>query len=221
VLLPGTAHRFVALRRTPLAEFVRHHSGAIAYPGVRSSVTNPSTLQSYGLVVASTQVMSTQAITVERKLTRYFRAPNQSVQESRNIAMRVSVASDANRIFQVLTSPEYLETWITLPGDSDDSYLVAWQDSGSYRIDHYQEGRRDLMITGDYRICRRRKMLFTWRTSGDRAGSESLVYIGLHGNFSSTILELHHRGITSAAEHTWQQEMWHRSLDRLVRLFEC
>ncbi len=165
--------------------------------------------------------MSTQAITVERKLTKYFRAPNQGVQESRNIAMRVSVASDANRIFQVLTSPEYLETWITLPGDTADSYLVAWHQGAAYRIDHYRAGRRDLMITGDYRICRRRKLLFTWKTSGDRMGSDSLVYIGLHGNFSSTVLELHHRGISSEAEHAWQQEMWIRSLARLVRLFEC
>lgn len=135
--------------------------------------------------------------------------------------MTVSVGSDASRIFQALTSPEYLETWISLPGDRADSYLVAWQQSGSYRFDHYRSGRRDLIISGEYRICRRRKLLFTWKTSGDRMGSDSLVYIGLHGNFRSTILELHHRGISSFAEYTWQQEMWHRSLDRLVRLFEC
>lgn len=165
--------------------------------------------------------MSTQAIALERKLTKYFRAPHHAVQESMNIAMRVTVFSDANRIFQALTRPEYLETWITLPGDDASSYLVAWRQNDSYRFDHYRGGRRDLMITGSYRLCRRRKMLFTWKTAGDAMQPESLVYIGLHGNFGNTILELHHRGISSMGEHMWQQEMWSRSLDRLARLFEC
>jgi uncharacterized protein YndB with AHSA1/START domain len=164
--------------------------------------------------------MSTQAIAVERKLTKYFREPDQDVRESLNIAISTTVFSDANRIFQALTRPEYLETWMTLPGDDADAYLVAWSQSGGYRFDHYQGGKRDLIITGEYRLCRRRKMLFTWKTSGESFQTESLVYVGLHGNFGSTILELHHRGIRSFAEHQWQQEMWQRSLDRLARLFE-
>jgi uncharacterized protein YndB with AHSA1/START domain len=163
--------------------------------------------------------MSTQAIAVERKLTRYFPAPDESVQESLSIAMHVTVHSDATRIFQALTRPEFLETWIALPGDDTDCFLVAWQQTGSYRFDHYRRGRRDLIVSGDYRICRRRKMLFTWSMKGDRCHAESLVYIRLHGNFTSTILELHHRGIACGADHQWQQEMWSRSMDRFTRLF--
>ncbi|HEX4311171.1 MAG TPA: SRPBCC domain-containing protein [Acidobacteriaceae bacterium] len=164
--------------------------------------------------------MSTQAIAVERKLTRYFRPANQVLHDTFKIAKRITVATDANRLFQALTRSEYLETWITLPDDSKDSYIVAWTQSDSFRLDHYRNGRRDLMINGNYRLCRRRKILFTWRLSGDIAGSESLVYFGLHGNFTSTILEIHHRGITSAEDYVWHQEMWDGSLDRLARLFE-
>lgn len=163
--------------------------------------------------------MSTQAIAVERKLTKYFGASSPCVNESLNIAMRISVQSDASRVFQALTRPEYLETWITLPGDGEDSWVVAWQQGNSFRFDHYRDRRRDVMICGDYRICRRRKLLFTWMRRGDVATTESLVYIRLYGNFTSTILELHHRGIPSASEHGWQQEMWSLSLDRFSRLF--
>ncbi len=163
--------------------------------------------------------MSTQAIALERKLTKYFRAPNQGAHESLNIAMRVNLSSDVSRIYQALTQPEYLETWITLPDDTPGSYLVAWQLGGSFRLDHYREGRRDLVVSGDYRVRRRRKMLFSWKMKGDRATAESLVFIGLHGNFTSTILELHHRGISSVQDHGWQQEMWERSLERLSQLF--
>jgi uncharacterized protein YndB with AHSA1/START domain len=164
--------------------------------------------------------MSTQAIAVERKLTRYFRTADQEFCDSFNIAKRVTVETDANRLFQALTRPEYLEAWVTLPNDNDECYLVAWTQPDSFRLDHYRNGRRDLMIHGGYRLCRRRKMLFTWRLSGDAAGSESLVYVGLHGNFTSTILEIHHRSITSVSAYEWQQEMWNNSLDRLTKLFE-
>ena len=126
-----------------------------------------------------------------------------------------------SRIFQALTQPEYLETWIAIPGDRADSYLVARQNGSSFRLDHYRNGSQVLTIEGEYKVRRRRKMLFTWRTTGDRTNSESLVYIGLHGNFNETVLELHHRGISLPLEHTWQWEMWHESFRRLTRLFEA
>ncbi|HEY1502612.1 MAG TPA: SRPBCC domain-containing protein [Acidobacteriaceae bacterium] len=173
-----------------------------------------------GVVFALYRAMSTQAIAPERKLTRYFRTADQDIHDTFNIAKRITVETDANRLFQALTKPEYLETWITLPDDNEDTYLVAWTQPDSFRLDHYRDGRRDLMIHGGYRLCRRRKMLFTWRLSGDSTGSESLVYIGLYGNFTSTILEIHHRGFASAEDYMWQQDMWNNSLDRLAKLFE-
>lgn len=164
-------------------------------------------------------VMSTQAIAVERKLTKYFRAPDPGLHESFNIGVSVTVPSDASRIFQALTKPEFLETWVTFPEDDADCRVVAWQQGGGYRFEHYRGERRDLTVSGDYRICRRRKMLFSWKMMGDRGVSESLVFICLHGNFTSTILELHHRGIASVEDYGWQQQMWNLSLDRLSRLF--
>lgn len=155
-----------------------------------------------------------------RKLTRYFRTPHRDLTGEWNVAIRFTVNSDAWRIFQALTRPEYLETWLTLPGDDPQSYLVAWQQQGSYRLDHYHNGRRDLIIDGSYRVCRRRKLLFTWRTRGDTVRPDSLVYIGLHGNFTNTILELHHRGLSTASDYFWHQEMWNSSLQRLSRIFQ-
>jgi uncharacterized protein YndB with AHSA1/START domain len=162
--------------------------------------------------------MSTQALIGDRKLTKYFRAPNQRIDGPLNIAMRVTIRSDANRIFQALTQPEYLETWIAIPGALADSHLIATQNLSSFRLDLYRNGVRDLTIEGEYKVRRRRKMLFTWRTAGHSMKAESLVYIGLHGNFNETVLELHHRGISSPQEHAWQLEMWCESLNRLDRL---
>lgn len=199
---------------------MNHPGGNTAHPSWRSSVTKGSTLISLGLGLHSSRVMSTQAITADRKLTRYFQTADRDVNSGLNIACSVTLHSDAVRVFQALTRPEFLETWITLPGDDVACYLVAWQQDGGYQLDHYRDGSRDLMIRGDYRICRRRKLLFTWRMSGELNSPESLIYVGLHGNFTSTILELHHRGLSSEQEYLWQQEMWNSSLDRLQRIFQ-
>ena len=164
--------------------------------------------------------MSTEPIVIDRKLTRYFGRLDRPISDSLEIAMRFCVNTDATRIFQALTRPEYLETWISFPGDDVGSYLVAWRERDGYRLDHYRRGTRDTMIRAGYRICRRRKMLFTWNMSGERSTSESLVYVGLQGNFTSTIVELHHRGLSSTSDCSWQREMWHNSFDRLTRLFQ-
>lgn len=155
----------------------------------------------------------------ERKLTRYFRKADPASAGEWNIALRHTVRSSAARVFEALTRPEYLETWISFPGDDDSSYVVPWREEGGYRFDHYRQGKRDLIVEGTWRVCRRRKLLFTWRIRGDNASPQSLVYIRLYGEFSNTILELHHRGIATASAWSWQREMWRQSLQRLNRLF--
>lgn len=164
--------------------------------------------------------MSTQSIApAERKLVRYFGNLNPAAGSEWNIALRHTVRSDATRVFEALTRPEYLETWITFPGDDGSSYVVAWRQEGGFRFDHYRHAKRDLIVEGTWRICRRRKLLFTWKIKGENPVPQSLVYISLHGDFTDTILELHHRGIANASAWGWQQEMWSQSLDRLDRLF--
>jgi uncharacterized protein YndB with AHSA1/START domain len=133
--------------------------------------------------------MSTRALVAERKLTKYFRGPNQRIDGPLNIAMRVMIRSDASRIFQALTQAEYLETWITIPGDHADSHMEACQTGRGFRLDHYREGQQRLGIDCQYRIRRRRKLLFTWKATGHES------------------------------ECRWQQELWSKSLDRLNRLF--
>jgi Activator of Hsp90 ATPase homolog 1-like protein len=146
-------------------------------------------------------------------------APLLQREEAWQIALRLFVKADAYRLSQALTTPEYLESWVTLPGDEPNSYLAGWKEADGFRLDHYQRGRRDLIIRCAFHRCRRRKMLFAFRVSGDLTPPESLVSIRLQGHFESTFLELHHSGISSASYYLWQQQMWQSSLARLTSLF--
>jgi hypothetical protein len=167
----------------------------------------------------ATSVWNPATAPVERSPRRYFRDPRLLQDDAWRIAIRLSVKADAYRLFQALTTPEYLETWVSLPGDGANSYIAAWKEPDGFRIDHYRHGHRDLVIRCTYQMCRRRKMLFCFRLTGELTPPESLVLIRLSGNFGSTMLELHHRGVSASSYHAWQLEMWQLSLGRLASLF--
>lgn len=137
------------------------------------------------------------------------------------IAMSIAVDADAVRIFHALTVPEYLETWISMPGRAEDCAIVASPSENGYRLDQYAAGSLAVSITGAYLFCHHRKMRLSWRKSRKAASFESLVDFRLRGNFGSTTLELRHTALASADEYLWHRALWHSSLDRLASLLKC
>lgn len=133
--------------------------------------------------------------------------------------MTIGVNADAQRISQMFTVAEYLETWICHPASDAGSHVAASRAGDDYRLDFYGAGRLNARITGSYLVCRHRKMLFTWRGM-EAPPSASVVDIRVRGNFGSSILELRHSGLASPAEHSWHAAMWGVSLERLVRLMK-
>jgi hypothetical protein len=134
------------------------------------------------------------------------------------IAMSISVDADALRIFHALTVPEYLEAWISMPDQSEDSAVVASPSANGYRLDQYSAGSVAVSITSSYLFCHHRKMRLFWRKSRNPICSESLVDFRLRGNFGSSILELRHTAIASADEYLWHQSLWRGSLKKLAFL---
>ncbi|HEY6488283.1 MAG: SRPBCC domain-containing protein [Terracidiphilus sp.] len=141
----------------------------------------------------------------------------------RRIALRLDVAADRRRIFDALTVPEYIETWLSFPCTHVDCRTIASQANDHYRLDHYAADRLDFSITGAYHVCRRGKLFFTWRkaqASGDQeAAHEGMVLIRLHGAFAKSTLCLAHTGFFSEREYRWHRELWNRSLTKLQALF--
>jgi uncharacterized protein YndB with AHSA1/START domain len=139
------------------------------------------------------------------------------------IALQVDITADRRRIFDALTLPEYIETWLSLPCAHTGCHTIASQADSSYRLDHYAAGGLDLSISGSYRVCRRGKMFFSWRKSRAFDGSESLpesaVQIRLYGDFARSTLCLSHTGYFSKGEYRWHTELWNRSLRNLQQLF--
>jgi hypothetical protein len=137
--------------------------------------------------------------------------------------MAIAVSAEARRIFQALTLPEYLETWIVFPEQSADSSLTASQLENGYRLDQRAAGSVQTTITGSFLFRHHRKMRLRWRrtssaNSPQKIHPDSLVDFRLRGNFGSSILELRHSRFASHAEFFWHQTLWQNSLARLASL---
>jgi hypothetical protein len=134
------------------------------------------------------------------------------------VFLSINVDADARRISQALTEPEYLEAWITMPGEGGESSIVATKKVNGYRLDQYRSGRVITSFVGSFLFCHQRKMRLTWRNAACPDVAESLVDFRIRGNFAGSILELRHMAIPSAGDFFWHQQLWSASLPRLASI---
>jgi len=130
----------------------------------------------------------------------------------------IDVNADGQRVFRALTVPEYLETWISIPGAAPDSLTVASAEGNGYRLDHISPGLAPVRITGFFLFCHLRKIRLLWRKSANASCGRSLVDFRVRGNFARSILELRHTALGSADDYAWHVALWQRSLERLAHI---
>jgi hypothetical protein len=138
--------------------------------------------------------------------------------EDRVVFLAIGVDADARRISQALTEPEYLETWITMPDQTEDSQVVATKKADGFRLDRCRAGSVIASFTGSFLFCHQRKMRLTWRNAACPDVAESLLDFRIRGNFGGSILELRHMALQSAGEFLWYQQLWSASLPKLASI---
>ena len=143
-----------------------------------------------------------------------------TIPDLRSMVVTVNINTIARRIFEALTVPEYQETWLSMPGHDERSYIAATRIGQSYRLNRHGHSGIDVSVAGAYQVFRRNKLHFTWQEFGVSSTSESVVQIRLHGDFGRTSVHLIHRGPFSAEEYEWHQEMWTASLQKLTSLLQ-
>ena len=99
-------------------------------------------------------------------------------------AMR-SVSADRQRVFHALTVPEYIETWFSAPGALTGRTVVCRRDN-FFSISYSCAESGMSRILCSYKVCRRIKLLFTWRHDTAFEKSSSLVKVRLEGEFGRT-----------------------------------
>lgn len=157
-------------------------------------------------------------ISLLEKATRKGARPHRRLRAAHwSIGTSICLNADVRRIFQLLTVPEYLEAWLCLPAAEPETSVAASHSGNDYRLEFCSAGELKATVSGSFLVCRQRKMLFTWLNVGVSPGF-SMVDVRLRGNFGSSILELHHTDLASAAEYFWQMSLWRASFEKLVQL---
>jgi hypothetical protein len=135
-----------------------------------------------------------------------------------SIFKAVRVNADAQRISQALTVPEYIETWISIPGAAPGSFTLASSRDNGYCLEHISSQGSALTIQGAYLFCHLRKIRLFWRKTANAFCAESVVDFRLRGDFGSSVIELRHTALDSADEYAWHEALWRRSLNKLALL---
>ena len=134
--------------------------------------------------------------------------------------LEFDIEADARRLFGALTEPEYIETWLRLPGDHRGCPTSAARVGQNFVIEHQCGGAPSTYIAGTYSACNRHNICFSWRVEGNFAAAESYADISLKGNFEHTTLILQHGGFQDAVQYAWHRALWMGSIGQLIELYD-
>lgn len=156
--------------------------------------------------------------TLQRTLpTRSFERPR--VGQGSSLSFTVSARADRVRLFHVLTDAEYMEAWLSLPGERLNESVAVTSSEAGFRFANRSGIGSLCTVNGQYRLRRRSKLLIGWDRADVHGNSSSIVSIKLHGDFARTILCLAHFGLENMKERRWHEAFWQDSLKKLCALF--
>ncbi|HLY40221.1 MAG TPA: SRPBCC domain-containing protein [Terracidiphilus sp.] len=135
------------------------------------------------------------------------------------ICASIRVRAETRRLFQALTSPEYLEAWMCIPDAATRWPLVATHGLSGFLIESFDLDSDWIRILAAYTAFRRRRLSIHWSTERKHQIRESAVAMRLHGDFEYSVLSLCHAGFGSFDEVAWHRQLWAASLGRLAKLF--
>ncbi len=161
--------------------------------------------------------MSTKPFTGNpaRTMREWKRCP--SIENPFSTSSMTSVNADRNRIYQALTVPEYIEAWLSIPGEiSGSTRVFAGDNSFSVSYSSVQDGPRRVFCS--YQIRRRSKLVFTWQHFASLESIAGMVKIRLLGDFGRTRVHVTHVGLTRS-DQQWHEDLWSSSLRKLSKLF--
>src|SRR5258708_35397441 len=131
------------------------------------------------------QIMATNKLVEQPARAIGNRTRHLALEQSFCITAMRSVNADRQRVFHALTVPEYVETWFSAPGALIGRTVVCRRDD-FFSISYSCAESRQSTILCSYKVCRRSKLVFTWRHDSAFEGTSSLVKIRLEGEFGRT-----------------------------------
>lgn len=130
------------------------------------------------------------------------------------LTMERTLAAPPERVFRAWTEPVELARWFAPNPELPTEAEVDLRVGGAYSI---RMGRHEVVGTF-VTIDALRTLAFTWRWASEEGGAETLVTVSLAPAAHGTRLTLRHERFESEEERSNHEDVWGRSLARLVDL---
>jgi uncharacterized protein YndB with AHSA1/START domain len=149
--------------------------------------------------------------------------PNIPLRMSRahsDVRVSMTIQAEWRRILNALAVPEYIDTWMTMPGVERLECRPEQDHSGDFRIDFLIAGAPPKTIFGSCIRTRPDEISYLWEKVLSDSTARSLVKMRLRRGPRRCTLHLTHQGLWGQMECEWYSAMWQRSLDKLRALME-
>jgi len=147
-------------------------------------------------------------------------ARNDSEASSMEIGASVAIQAEVQRILYALSTPEYMEAWLQLPGAERVECHSEQRSFDRFRIDMFSSSAKLPSIYGSCLLSKPNRVTYLWEKNCVGLRSRSLVEITLLANHNRCTLWLKHRDLTNEQDREWHSAMWQLSLNKLRILME-
>jgi uncharacterized protein YndB with AHSA1/START domain len=137
-----------------------------------------------------------------------------------DIFISIRIDAEVRRVLQALAEPEYMESWIQIPGSDRVECHADGRAFDRFRLDLYSSGKKLGAIDCACHLSMPNKVMYLLECGDAGCSSRSIVEIRLWGEANACALRLRHSGFQSDADKQWSMQMWEGSLRRLSRVLE-
>jgi hypothetical protein len=139
---------------------------------------------------------------------------------SSDIFASVEIQAEVQRILYALSTPEYMEAWLQLPGADRVECHSELRSFDRFRIDVFSSNKMMPSVYGSCLLSKPNRVTYLWEKNCVGLRSRSLVEITLLADHNRCTLWLKHRDLTNELDREWHSAMWQLSLNKLRILME-
>ena len=137
-----------------------------------------------------------------------------------SLTVRREIAAPAEDLFDAWLDAESLSTWMKPSDIRETQAETDPREGGSFRIVMVRDDEQSVVHSGMYRVIDRpRRLVFTW-VSPHTDFRDSVVTVTFEPAGASTVVQIHHVGLPSAAERAGHIDGWTSALEVLERVMQ-
>jgi uncharacterized protein YndB with AHSA1/START domain len=141
-------------------------------------------------------------------------------QADTDVRISMTIQAEWGRILTALTVPEFMDTWLTMPGTERLECLPERNSPGNFRIDIFSGETYAKSIRVSCTRTKPDEISYLWDKASNENTAKSLVKMRLRGGPRRCSLHLTHHGLWGYEEYKWYSTMWQKSLDKLRGVME-